>query len=81
MRSSSESSAHKSGGSSSYVTKFVAGRLRIDIGDGVNTEGEERLEEGVVVAGVGVNTITRLGIGEGVVGTVGSVGTTRTVGC
>ena len=72
--SSSESSGHKSGGSSSPVTRFVEGRLHIDIGDGVNTDGEEPLK-------VGVNTIARFGIDEGVAGTVGSGGTTRAVGC
>ena len=53
----------------------------MDIGDGVNTDGEERIEEGVAAVGVGVNTTARFGIDEGVIGTVDSGGTTRTVGC
>ena len=52
--------------------------LRIDIGDGVKDDLEDPVDEGVVVAEVGENTIARVG---GVAGTVGSGGITRTVGC
>ena len=81
--SSSDSASHKSGGSSSpsTVTEFVSGKLCVDIVDGVKVQGEEPVEEGVVIAEVGVNTIARFGVAGGVAGTVGAVGSTSTVGC
>ena len=76
-------SSHNSGGSSSSasVARFVEGRLCIESGDGVNVQAEDVVEEGVVVAEVGVNTIARFGVTGGVAGTVGSGGSIRTLGC
>ena len=78
--SSSSESGDRPGGSSSSssVTNFVDERLRTNMGNEVKTEGDEAVEEGVVVAEVGVNTTARFGVAGVVAGTGGSVGTTRT---
>ena len=51
------------------------------MGDGVQTEVEEAIEERAVVAEAEVNTIARFSVAGGVSGTVCSGGTIRAVGC
>ena len=66
---------------SSGVKELAVGRLRTEKGVGVNSDGDEAIEEGVVVAEFGVMTSARFSVEVGVVVNVVTGRTTRTVGC